>query len=146
MAIMQLARQISLASAPRALRPLASLQPIFLRGRSSLAGQTNVIEVTDQKHYEEEIGSATGLSVVDFTAKWCGPCRAVAPVYDALSVEHPQVKFLKVDIDNEELQEVVGSAKVSAVPTFNFVKSGEILAQIQGADQAQLIANISKFQ
>eukprot|EP00240_Pyramimonas_obovata_P007126 CAMPEP_0118933444 /NCGR_PEP_ID=MMETSP1169-20130426/11991_1 /TAXON_ID=36882 /ORGANISM="Pyramimonas obovata, Strain CCMP722" /LENGTH=146 /DNA_ID=CAMNT_0006876203 /DNA_START=44 /DNA_END=487 /DNA_ORIENTATION=- len=106
---------------------------------------TRVIDITDEEHYEKEIKGFAGLAVVDFTAKWCGPCKQVAPHFDALSVQHADVKFLKVDIDNEDVGAVVNAANVSAVPTFDFVKDGVSKHQIQGANLQALQAKIAEL-
>ena len=57
----------------------------------------------------------SGLTVTDYTATWCGPCRFIAPVYEQLARDHPSVQFLKVDIDAPSLEATVRAAGVSAV-------------------------------
>mmetsp|Transcript_24985 Transcript_24985/g.41796 ORF Transcript_24985/g.41796 Transcript_24985/m.41796 type:complete len:147 (-) Transcript_24985:290-730(-) len=106
---------------------------------------SRVIEVTDEAHYKKEVDGYAGLAVVDFTAKWCGPCKQVAPQFDLLSLKHTDVKFLKVDIDSEDLEEVVKRAKISAVPTFDFVKGGVSQHQIRGADMNSVQAKTAEL-
>ena len=80
--------------------------------------------------------STTGdLVVTNYTASWCGPCQAAAPVFDKMSEDHDDVIFCKVDIDDEDLGDLVAAAQVRAVPTYTFTKSGETVADnVQGAD------------
>ena len=73
--------------------------------------------------------------MTNFTASWCGPCQAAAPVFDKMSEDHDDVIFCKVDIDDEDLGDLVAAAQVRAVPTYTFTKSGETVADnVQGAD------------
>ncbi|RKO91138.1 thioredoxin-like protein, partial [Blyttiomyces helicus] len=72
------------------------------------------------------------LVVVDFTATWCGPCKAVAPRFDKLARENPGVVFVKVDVD--EQQAIARQHGVSAMPTFQFFRSGKKLNEVVGAD------------
>lgn len=132
------------ALARSAARRLARLVPLAAepaRALSSTAG--TVVEVGSVDAWEAATKGA-GLAVTDFTAKWCGPCKAVAPVYEALAKEHPDVAFLKVDIDDEELASVVETARISAVPTFQFHRAGEQLGEVRGADVAALAAFVEK--
>ncbi len=84
-----------------------------------------------------------GLTVVDFTASWCGPCKIMAPKVDALASIYGHVQFIKIDVD--EAQEVASLANVSAMPTFQFYRSGKLLATVVGADVAQLKANLQLY-
>eukprot|EP01098_Paradermamoeba_levis_P010780 TRINITY_DN4545_c0_g4_i1.p2 TRINITY_DN4545_c0_g4~~TRINITY_DN4545_c0_g4_i1.p2 ORF type:complete len:119 (-),score=36.43 TRINITY_DN4545_c0_g4_i1:13-369(-) len=76
------------------------------------------------------------LVLIDWFAVWCGPCMDVAPAFADLSEEHPQVLFLKIDV--EELPELTQEQGVQCMPTFHFIKGGEKMASIQGAHVPKL--------
>eukprot|EP00187_Rhodella_violacea_P006433 CAMPEP_0174885622 /NCGR_PEP_ID=MMETSP0167-20121228/880_1 /TAXON_ID=38298 /ORGANISM="Rhodella maculata, Strain CCMP736" /LENGTH=105 /DNA_ID=CAMNT_0016121257 /DNA_START=20 /DNA_END=337 /DNA_ORIENTATION=+ len=80
--------------------------------------------------------------VVDFTATWCGPCKAIAPLFEQFSTEFDSVKFIKVDVD--DVKEVAAAAGITAMPTFHFYKDGKKAAELVGANKEQLKALISK--
>ncbi|CAM9342352.1 unnamed protein product [Pylaiella littoralis] len=85
--------------------------------------------------------SAAGskLVVVDFHASWCGPCKRIAPFLVKLSETHKDsVVFVKVDVDeNSESAEKYG---IEAMPTLKFIKNGEVVGTITGADQPSIEA------
>jgi thioredoxin 1 len=60
------------------------------------------------------------LFVIDFFATWCGPCKAVAPVYEAVSetFSEQKVVFCKMDVENDSLDEVIRAFNVQSMPTF----------------------------
>ncbi|KIJ53467.1 hypothetical protein M422DRAFT_25346 [Sphaerobolus stellatus SS14] len=72
------------------------------------------------------------LTVIDFHATWCGPCHTIAPVYEKLAKEYKNVNFLKCDVD--AVSEVAQTYRVSAMPTFIFLKGSDKVAQVRGAD------------
>jgi len=80
--------------------------------------------------------------VVDFTAKWCGPCQRIAPEYEKMAGEFPATKFLKVDVDAN--QEAASKCGILAMPTFQLFLKGEKIAQVEGADPAKLREIIAK--
>lgn len=92
--------------------------------------------------YERYI-SSDRLTVIDFTAAWCGPCKVMAPKVDALAAIYGNVQFVKIDVD--EVQEVSALANVSAMPTFQFYRNGQLLSEVVGADVGKLKANLQMY-
>ena len=70
----------------------------------------------------EEVQKEKGLILVDFYADWCGPCRMLGPLIEELSEEIPEVKFLKVNIDNE--REFAINNRINSIPTIVIFKNG----------------------
>ena len=80
--------------------------------------------------------------LVDFFATWCGPCKMLSPVVDQLSEEIPDVKFVKVDVD--EAQELAGRYNVMSIPTLAFFKNGELANTIVGVQPKGVIESMLK--
>ncbi len=83
--------------------------------------------------------------VVDFSAKWCGPCKAIAPKFEQMSNDSRFSKwtFLKVDVDeNQDISDMFG---VSSLPTFLFIKAGSPVATVTGANEKQLVSELSNL-
>ncbi|KAH7339978.1 thioredoxin-like protein [Rhizoctonia solani] len=87
-------------------------------------------------------GAKSQLVVIDFHATWCGPCHQIAPRYEHLAKTNPQVQFLKCDVD--AAQDVSRHYKVSAMPTFIFLKNGKQVDMVRGADPRSLEAAVKK--
>src|SRR6476469_2084786 len=92
---------------------------------------SNVIAVTDAD-FEQQVEKNDGLTIVDFWATWCGPCRMVAPILDQLATEYEgKVKVTKLDVDANIK---TGSRfNVRSIPTLLFFKGGKVVDQIIGA-------------
>jgi len=74
--------------------------------------------------------------VVDCSAKWCGPCKQIAPKYDEMSSEYESIVFTKIDVDDAE--ELAQLLQVESMPTFIFVKNGDIFSRFSGANIKEL--------
>ncbi|KAF8715855.1 hypothetical protein HU200_026809 [Digitaria exilis] len=85
----------------------------------------------------EEANSAKKLVVIDFTASWCPPCRMMAPIFADMAKKNPNVVFLKVDVD-ELKQTIAEQFSVEAMPTFLFMKEGDVKDRVVGALKDEL--------
>jgi thioredoxin 1 len=75
---------------------------------------------------------AQGLPVLaTFTAKWCGPCKTMAPLVDALATATPNVTFVRVDVDQDA--DLMAKLDINTVPTFQLYWHGRKTGEIAGA-------------
>lgn len=80
--------------------------------------------------------TADGMVFVDFWAEWCGPCQRFGPVFEAVSEQHPEAVFAKVDTEAE--QALAGDLGISSIPTLMAFKDGYLVYREAGAlNQAQ---------
>jgi thioredoxin 1 len=84
--------------------------------------------ITTQSFFEKI--RSENLVLIDFSASWCGPCKRLTPVLDALSKELPAVKFYKVDIDESEL--LRDKYGIRSVPTILVFENGQCKERLMG--------------
>lgn len=81
-------------------------------------------------NFETEALRAKEPVVVDFWASWCGPCMMLKPVFEELSAEMPEMKFAKVNVDDE--RELAIRYGVQSIPTLLVLKNGEVAKTLVG--------------
>lgn len=83
------------------------------------------------QNFEQEIKNSDKPVVIDVYAPWCGPCIYMAPAFEELSKEiGDQYKFAKLNIDEE--RDLAIKYNVSSIPTFIFLKNGEVVGREVG--------------
>lgn len=99
---------------------------------------SQTIHIDSPEHFTN-ILSSNRITVVDFYADWCGPCKAIAPVYEQLSAQLSRpgtLAFTKVNVDNQK--QIAQTYNITAMPTFMVFKSGRESKRIKGADMKAL--------
>ena len=97
----------------------------------------------NKDQFTKEVLDYKGVVFVDFYAKWCVPCKMTEPIIHEISDEIKNVKFVKVDVDNNP--ELASQYSVFSIPTFVLFKNGQTVSQFVGAmGKESFLAEINK--
>ena len=83
--------------------------------------------------------------LIDFYATWCGPCKAMSPIVEALGKElQGQARVLKIDVDKN--QALAAQYQIQAVPTFMIFKKGQVVwKKAGGADKMTIMSELKQY-
>lgn len=102
----------------------------------------NVLKITAE-NFASTI--ASGVTLVDFWADWCGPCKMLAPVLDAVAVELAgKAKIGKINVDEQEA--LARQFSIMSIPTLIIFKDGKLMEKVSGFRQQNVIsAMVQKY-
>lgn len=93
---------------------------------------THVIEPTSTAQARALLGTDGTPVLVDFSATWCGPCKALAPVLEDFAAERAgRLNVVKLDVD--QFADIAGEVGIRSVPTLMVIKNGQVLAAQAGS-------------
>ena len=88
----------------------------------------------------EDTVTGEGITLVDWWASWCGPCRMFAPVFQAASDEHADITFAKVDTEDQAA--LAGAARITSIPTLMAFRDGILVFSQPGALPAAALEQV----
>lgn len=91
----------------------------------------SVLHASSTSFQKEVLDHKDGPVLVDFYADWCGPCKVTSPIIDELSNEMAHVKFVKINVD--ENQDLSSQYSIFSIPSFLIFKNGKVVTQFVGA-------------
>lgn len=84
-----------------------------------------------QDTFSQEVLNSSQTVLIDFWATWCGPCRMVAPILEELDAQLPEVRIVKIDVD--EQPELARQFRIASIPTLVVMRQGQEVRRSVGA-------------
>jgi len=103
-----------------------------------------MVQKVDTNNFQTEVIESDKITIVDFYADWCGPCRKLSPIIEEIEQElSDNVKFTKINTD--ENIELAQRYQISGIPTLLVFKKGELAERMVGLmPKSSIITNIEK--
>jgi len=93
----------------------------------------------NMENFESTV-TAEGITLVDFWAEWCGPCRQFGPVFEEAAAQNSDIVFGKVDADTQ--QELAGHFNIRSIPTLMAIRDNVVLFSQPGALPAHALDDL----
>lgn len=98
--------------------------------------------VLTKDNFENEVINSDKPVLIDFWASWCGPCKMMSPIFEEVAEEVEDVKFGKVNVDEES--EIAEKYSVMSIPTLVLIKGGKEVLRSVGVKPKREILNMIK--
>ena len=104
-----------------------------------------MVKEIDINSFQAEVIKSDKITVVDFFADWCGPCRKLSPIMEEVEQEFSEkAKFTKINTDNNI--DLAKEYQISGIPTLLLFKNGELVERMVGLmPKSSIISNIEKY-
>ena len=83
--------------------------------------------------------------ILDYTAKWCNPCKKLEPILKNFASTFPNILILKIDIDNQEFSDLIEQCSVKNLPTIQFYHNQEMIGDIVGFKEEEFPTYLNDF-
>ena len=93
-----------------------------------------MVEQINQQQFESVLQN-NAVVVADYFAEWCGPCKMMHSIYEDAANKHPNIKFIRVDVDDN--LNLASSQSIQVVPTFVAYKNGQEVSRITGYNPSE---------
>jgi len=98
-----------------------------------------MVELANDMTFSEKVLSAEGLTLVDFWAPWCGPCRMIAPVLEEIAEQYDgKLRVVKVNVDESPI--TAAQFGIQSIPTLYFIRDGRPIGRLVGLQSRNALA------
>lgn len=101
-----------------------------------------MVTAVTQENFDKEVMQSKKTVLVDFWAAWCGPCRIISPIVDEIAEENPDIKVVKVNVDEEP--DLARRFEIMSIPSLFVIKNGKVENNIIGVRPKEEILNAIK--
>ena len=101
----------------------------------------DVLKITS-KNFEDEVLNSDKITIIDFYADWCGPCKMMAPIINKIAEENNDIKVGKLNVD--ESGEIAGQFNIMSIPTILLFRNGKEFKRFVGVTSKDNIINAIK--
>lgn len=118
---------------------------IYLNSKNKIENEEErtmeVLKVTSE-NFEEEVLKSDKTVLIDFYADWCGPCKMLSPIIEAVANENEEIKVVKIDVDSA--QDLAIEYQVMSIPTIVVIKNGQEVNRTVGVVSKSQIEEMVK--
>ena len=105
----------------------------------------SVLHPKSNAEFQALKASADKLTIIDYSAAWCGPCKMIYPDLVKLAEANTNVVFVKVDVDEAAEMGIEEASAIDSLPTFHYYRDGMLMGSVEGANIKNVTETMKKF-